>query len=75
LPWGECSFAFLGKTRAVRPLGILVAVVIVAGAVMLYIRRVYVRPWQSRRNTERLLRENEELDRRIAELSRERKDS
>jgi hypothetical protein len=65
----------LGKTRAVRPLGILVAVVIVAGAVMLYIRRVYVRPWQSRRNTERLLRENEELDRRIAELSRERKDS
>jgi hypothetical protein len=48
--------------------------VIVAGAVMLYIRRVYVRPWQSRRNTERLLRENEELDRRIAEISRQRKD-
>lgn len=57
-----------------RPLGIVLAVVIVAGAVMLYARRVYVRPWQSRRATERLLRENEELDRQIAAMQRERRE-
>jgi hypothetical protein len=58
----------------VRPLGIAVAVVIAAGAVMLYVRRVYVRPWLSRRATERLLRENEELDRQIEAMQRERRE-
>lgn len=57
-----------------RPLGVVVALVIVAGAVMLYVRRVYVRPWQSRRATERLLRENDELDRQIEAMQRERRE-
>ena len=57
-----------------RPLGIAVALVVVVGAVMLYVRRYYLRPWQSRRNTERLLRENEELDRQIEAMQRERRE-
>jgi len=58
----------------VRPLGIVVALVIVAGAVMLYVRRYYIRPWRSRRAMLRLLRENEELDRQIEAMQRERRE-
>jgi hypothetical protein len=54
----------------VRALGLLIALLIAAGAVMLYVRNVYIRPMQTRRNTERLLQENEELDRKIEEMRR-----
>jgi hypothetical protein len=51
-----------------RVLGVILAAIIVGTAVMLFVRRTYVDPRLRRRRTERLLEENEELDRQLDRL-------
>lgn len=43
-------------------LGLIIVILLVAGAMMVYVDRKFVDPWKHRRRQERLRRENEELD-------------